>query len=194
MQKALELIDRRIAAHRGAIETLESLRVEMAAELLAAKPASAPAPAAPPPAPCAVPPARPAPPSGVTVGALGPLPMPTTPAPRTPGRPGRPPNPSRVHRAAPPVRRDPPPPPGLSIQDRILEAVTERPMTSGELVARMPGVMPNSIYSDLAKMRRGGVLAMWEDPGDGQLKNRLMSTMVADMVAAEPPAEQAARG
>lgn len=186
MQQAIHLIDRRIAAHRGAIETLESLRTEMAAEARPEQPAPAPALAvtpAPPAAPWRVSPAeRPPAPAPVVVAGLGPLPAPTTI--RRPGRPGRPPNPANV-------RRDPPPPPGLSMRDRILEQITVRPMTSGEIVKALPGVVSNSIYDALAKMRKAGIVAMWEDPSDGALKNRLMSTMVAEMQAADAAAAEA---
>ena len=67
---------------------------------------------------------------------------------------------------------DPPPPPGLSIRDQIINLLLVRPMTSAELIQTM-GCIPNSVYDALAKMRNTGVVKMRDDSADGVRKNYL---------------------
>ncbi len=72
-----------------------------------------------------------------------------------------------------PVRpADPPPPPGLSIRDQIINLLLVRPMTSAELIQTM-GCIPNSVYDALTKMRNTGVVQMRDDSADGVRKNYL---------------------
>jgi DNA-binding transcriptional regulator GbsR (MarR family) len=80
-------------------------------------------------------------------------------------RPGRP-------QKAPVRPGDPPPPPGLSIRDQIINLLLVRPMTSAELIQTM-GCIPNSVYDALAKMRNTGVVKMRDDSADGVRKNYL---------------------
>jgi DNA-binding transcriptional regulator GbsR (MarR family) len=95
--------------------------------------------------------------------APGTLPVPRPIAERRP--PGRPPK-------APVRPADPPPPPGLSIRDQIINLLLVRPMTSADLIHTM-GCIPNSVYDALAKMRNTGVVEMRDDSADGVRKNYL---------------------
>ncbi len=79
--------------------------------------------------------------------------------------PGRPPK-------APVRPADPPPRPGLSIRDQIINLLLLRPMTSAELIQTM-GCIPNSVYDALAKMRNTGVVHMRDDSAGGVRKNYL---------------------
>lgn len=92
-----------------------------------------------------------------------PSPVPRPVAVRRP--PGRPPK-------APVRPADPPPPPGLSIRDQIINLLLVRPMTSADLIHTM-GCIPNSVYDALAKMRNTGVVEMRDDSADGVRKNYL---------------------
>ena len=108
----------------------------------------------------------------------GPSPVPRPVGVRRP--PGRPP---KV-----PVRSgDPPPPPGLSLRDQIINLLLVRPMTSADLIKTM-GCIPNSAYDALAKMRTTGVVEMRDDPADRVRKNYLATESGGTMSVPEPAA------
>lgn len=58
---------------------------------------------------------------------------------------------------------------------RVLELLAKRPMTSGELIKTLVDSSAPAIYSALSQFRAQGKVTTWEDPADGQRKNKLVA-------------------
>jgi hypothetical protein len=175
----MQLIDQEIAAHQSAMDALRALRTKFEAALKSAPAAATPIPtAAPAPAPA---------PAVARATATYPLPQvahtrPAAPAPApAPARPvvRRPPG-------RPPKHRMPPPPPGLSIRDRMIEQLQAGPRTSAEII-QATGLIGESVYSSLKHLKNGGIVEVITDPADGFRKYQLrqMPQAAREMAAVE---------